>query len=121
MHIISVDDAFERMTGYSREEVKTLGMMQQDLIPEEDRTEYLCQINTGLAKQPFLFLEHRIHRKDGENIFVSCYGRVYYDSAARAERSEIIIADVKYLYLVQQMLDAAQVRVPIGAAQESGS
>ena len=121
MHIISVDDAFERMTGYSREEVKTLGMMQQDLIPEEDRTEYLCQINTGLAKQPFLFLEHRIHRKDGENIFVSCYGRVYYDFAARAERSEIIIADVKYLYLVQQMLDAAQVRVPIGAAQESGS
>lgn len=119
MHIISIDDAFEKLTGYSREEVKTLGMMQQDLIPEEDRTEYLCQINTGLAKQPFLFLEHRIHRKDGENIFVSCYGRVYYDSAARAERSEIIIADVRYLYSVQQLLDVAQVKVPIGAAQES--
>ena len=94
-------------------------MMQQDLIPEEDRTEYLCQVNTGLAKQPRLYLEHRIHRKDGENIFVSCYGRVYYDSAARAERSEIIIADVRYLYSVQQMLDVTQVRVPVGAAQET--
>lgn len=97
MHIISVDDAFKKLTGYSREEVKTLGMMQQDLIPEEDRTEYLCQVNTGLAKQPRLYLEHRLHRKDGTDIYVFCYGRVYYDSAARAERSEIIIADMRYL------------------------
>lgn len=102
MHIISVDDAFKKLTGYSREEVKTLGMMQQDLIPEEDRTEYLCQVNTGLAKQPRLYLEHRLHRKDGTDIYVFCYGRVYYDSAARAERSEIIIADMRYLYSVQQ-------------------
>lgn len=119
MHIVSVDDAFEKLTGYSREEAKN--MMQQDLIPEEDRTEYLCQVNTGLAKQPRLYLEHRIRRKDGENIFVSCYGRVYYDSAARAERSEIIITDMRYLYSVQQLVDAAQVRVPIGAAQEDES
>lgn len=102
MHIISVDDAFKKLTGYSREEVKTLGMMQQDLIPEEDRTEYLCQVNTGLAKQPRLYLEHRLHRKDGTDIYVFCYGRVYYDSAARAERSEIILADMRYLYSVQQ-------------------
>lgn len=102
MHIISVDDAFKKLTGYSREEVKTLGMMQQDLIPEEDRTEYLCQVNTGLAKQPRLYLEHRLHRKDGTDIYVFCYGRVYYDSAARAERSEIILADMRYLYSMQQ-------------------
>ena len=117
MRIVSVDDAFEKITGYSREEAAD--MVQQDLIPEEDRTEYLCQVNTGLAKQPRLYLEHRIHRKDGTDIYVFCYGRVYYDSAARAERSEIIIADIRYLYSVQQLLDVTQVRVPIGAAQET--
>ena len=36
-----------------------------------------------------VYLEHKIRRKDGTDSFVFCYGRVYYDSAARSQRFEI--------------------------------
>ncbi len=38
---------------------------QVDLIPEEERTEYLCKVNAELAKCPVVYLEHKIRRKDG--------------------------------------------------------
>ena len=38
----------------------------------------------------------------------SCFGRVYYDSAARAGRSEIIIADIANTYSMKMMTDAEQ-------------
>ena len=94
MRIVYMDENFESMTGYSPEEVRRSAMTQADLIPEEDRTDYLCQISAMLANNPKAYLEHKLRRKDGTDIYVLCYGRVYYDSAVRSERSEIIIANV---------------------------
>ena len=37
-----------------------------------------------------------------------CFGRVYYDSAARARRSEIIIVDINKTYSMQMLTDAEQ-------------
>ena len=37
------------------------------------------------------YLRHEIQRRDGERIQVACYGRRYFDSAARTFRNEIII------------------------------
>ena len=113
MKILSVDDAFETITGYSKDDIRKKQFFQVDLIPEEERTEYLCKINAELAKCPVVYLEHKIRRKDGTDNFVFCYGRVYYDSAARSQRSEITIADIRQTYSMKRLLDAEQNRAKI--------
>ena len=110
MKILSVDDAFETITGYSKDDIRKKQFFQVDLIPEEERTEYLCKVNAELAKCPVVYLEHKIRRKDGTDNFVFCYGRVYYDSAARSQRFEITIAAVSYTHLLRQKLRARQER-----------
>ena len=111
MPIVYIDENFEGMTGYTREDV--CGMRQVDLIPEEDRTEYLCKTNAQLAKSSQVFQEHKIRRKDGSDIYVFCYGRVYFDSAARAERSEIIISDIAATRSMKMLMDAEQSKAQI--------
>ena len=113
MKILSVDDAFETITGYSKDDIRKKQFFQVDLIPEEERTEYLCKVNAELAKCPVVYLEHKIRRKDGTDNFVFCYGRVYYDSAARSQRSEITIADIRQTYSMKRLLDAEQNRAKI--------
>ena len=108
MRIVYMDENFEKMTGYSPEEVRRNAMVQADLIPEEDRTAYLCQTSALLLKSPALFLEHKLHRKDGTDIYVFCYGRVYYDSAVRSERSEIIITNIANTYSMKMLSEAEQ-------------
>lgn len=110
MKIISVDDVFEKITGYSRADIQEKQLFQSDLIPEEERTEYLCKVNSELAKYPVVYLEHKIRRKDGSDIYVFCYGRAYYDSAARSQRFEITVADINHTYSVKRLLDAEQNR-----------
>ena len=107
-NILSVDDNFEKLTGYSGEDVEKNSMNQMDLIPEADRTEYLCRTNANLAKGTYVLQEHRLHRKDGKDIYVFCYGRVFYDSAVKQDRVEIIISDVSSTYSMKILTDAEQ-------------
>ena len=113
MYIVSVDENFEKMTGYTAEDIRQRPMLQADLIPEEDRIEYLCQTNASLAKNPLVFQEHKLRRKDGSDIYVFCCGRVYYDSVVRAERSEIIIADIANTYSMKMLTDAEQSKAQV--------
>ncbi len=106
--IVSVDDNFEIITGYTKEDIEKNNMTQLDLIPEEDRTEYLCQTNENLAKSTFVFQEHKLHRKDGVNIYVFCYGRLFYDSALQEGRYEIIISDISSTYSMKMLTDVEQ-------------
>ena len=105
--IISVDDNFEELTGYSKEDINNI-ITQIDLIPDEDKTEYLCQVNANLAKSTFVFQEHKIHRKDGRDIYVLCTGRMFYDSALQKDRGEIVIVDVSSTYALKMLTDAEQ-------------
>ena len=113
MKIVSVDEYFEKMTGYTMEDVRRNSMGQMDLIPEEERTEYLCQVNAELAKTPFVLKEHKLRRKDGTDMYVFCYGRVYFDSAIRGERSEIIITDISNTYSMKMLTDAEQKKAQV--------
>lgn len=113
MRIVDADDNFERLTGYTREDIRQKHIVQADLIPEEERTEYLCQTNASLAKSPLVFQEHKLRRKDGTDVYVFCFGRLYYDSAVRASRSEIIIADVTNTYSMKMLMDAEQNKAQI--------
>lgn len=104
-NIVSVDKAFEKLTGFTAEEVKNNHMNHLQLIPEEDRTEYLGLVMEETSKQPQAFFEHRLVRKDGTIIYVFCMGRQFYDSAARAGRSEIVVTDASATYSLRVMAD----------------
>ena len=101
--IISVDDNFEVMTGYTREDIREKKLSQDDLIPPEDLTEYLCLTSEVLANNQIAYFEHRIRCKNGSMIYVFCMGRVYYDSATREFCSEIIIHDSSNTFAMRVM------------------
>ena len=88
--IIDVDDRFEEITGYSRQNA-VQKLNQFDLVPEEDRSYYMMQVNNQFARGDYAYLEHNLQRKNGEVIRVICYGKRYFDSAAKAYQSEILI------------------------------
>ena len=115
LRIVETDENFEKMTGYSRSDVQSRKMRQTDLIPEEERTEYLCWLNAGIAKNSPQYLEHRIRRKDGGDIYVFCFGRVYFDSAVRTERTDVVIVDISKTYSIKSLMEAeadkAQIRL----------
>ena len=92
-NIIEVDDRFEELTGYSRAEAVGK-MVQIDLIPVEDRAYYLMQVNNQFVHGSMAYLRHEIQRKNGDRIQVACYGRRFFDSAAKSYRNEIIIFQV---------------------------
>ena len=88
--IVEVDDAFERLTGYSRNEV--VGRKSQyDLIPPEDRAYYIKLVNDQFMRGDLAYLKHEIERKDGERVWVICLGKRYFDSASRSFRAEILV------------------------------
>ena len=92
-YIVQVDDRFETLTGYSKEDVVNNHLSQLSLIFEEDRKEYLEFITPESGRGEDLYLEHRLRRKDGSSIYVYCYGHTFYDSAVGRNRSRIIVFD----------------------------
>ena len=91
--IIRVDDEFAQLTGYSREDAEGK-MTQFDLIPPEDLEQYLIQVSNGFAEKDVVYLRHPLRRKDGGLILVACCGERYYDSAAKAIRSEVRVFEI---------------------------
>ena len=88
--IIDIDDYFMEITGYTRQDVVDK-MSQYDLIPQEDRPFYIVQANNQFNKGDIAYLKHNIQRKDGTVVQIFCFGKRYFDSAAKAFRSEILI------------------------------
>ena len=93
MRIIKADDNFAKITGYTLEYIKETPLHQIDLIPEEDRVQYLLLLESQMANSTTVYFEHRLRRKDDSIIYVFCIGRIYFDSAAGETRSEIIVCD----------------------------
>ena len=94
MRIVEIDYNFENITGYTSEDIKYSVIHQIDLLPEEDRADYLLLVNETLAKHQVAFTKHRLQRKDGKTKNVMCIGRVYYDSVVKEEKSEIFIYEI---------------------------
>ncbi len=88
--IIDIDERFQELTGYTREE--TVGKLKQpDLLPIGERAYYILQVSKQLSSGDMAYLRHEIQRKDGVRIQVACCGRRYFDSAAKSYRNEIIV------------------------------
>ena len=106
--IIKADDNFEELTGYSRQEAENGSLNQTDLIPEEDRLDYLSKTAASLAQNMFALNEHRLLRKDGSTIYVFCYGKEYHDAAQQTDYFDIVITDVSKTYSLKMLSDAVK-------------
>ena len=91
--ILSVDDDFETITGYTKEDIKNGWLRQTDLIPEAHKEEYFRGVSKQLEKGDTVYMEHELLRKDGRHIYVLCYAKRHYDSASKTMRTEVIITD----------------------------
>lgn len=74
--IIDCDDYFLDLTGYTREDIKEQKVSQNDLIFEEDSELYKSMALRCIGKSGEAFLEHRIKRKDGKELYVFCIGNL---------------------------------------------
>lgn len=101
--IIEVSDEFTQQYGYTDEDIKNNIITQIDLIPNNDRGTYLCLLNRELANKSIGYFEHRILCKDNTIKYVICIGKKYFDSAAKEERSEILIANSLDTYAAKML------------------
>ena len=86
--VIEADDRFEEITGYTKEEA--IGKLTQfDLIPPENLSYYIMQINNAFTKGDAAYLRHEIVRKDGSRIWVLCFGKRFFDPVDKEFKSEI--------------------------------
>ena len=108
MKIIDIDENFERLTGYSADDLEKNPLYQNDLIPPEDRVEYMVNITHQLSRSPYAYCEHKVVRQDGTTIDVFCQGRDYFDPAVGEKRSEIIVCDVTDSHAMQTIVSSQE-------------
>lgn len=94
LQIISCDDMFEKLTGYTKEDVESGKLSQRSLLVEEDVEYYFQVVGEELAKNNEAYLEHRIQKKDGSIIFVFCLGAVDVDKETGETISVIRVTDM---------------------------
>ncbi len=92
MRVVECDDAFYRITGYTKEDIEAGKVYQNMLILDEDREEYFALVGPMLESRGELFVEHRIRRKDGSSIFVFCLGYLFKNEEGKIN-SKIRITD----------------------------
>lgn len=102
-NILSVNDGFTRITGYTEDDVKKYALTQNDLIFPNELGDYKDIVDNFMQENQEAYLEHRIKRKDGTARYVLCYGRQYYDSVSRSGRSEIVISDIEESMSIQAL------------------
>lgn len=91
--ILSADDDFEEITGYTGEDISGGWLTQKDLIPESQREEYFNAVAAQLAEGDVVYMEHELVRKDGHHVYVLCFAKRHYDSASKTIRTEVTIVD----------------------------
>lgn len=92
--ILSADQNFEKLTGYSSNDYTERVLKHTDLIPKSDIVEYMGKIRAMADSEQEAFLEHRLIKKNKECIVVFCYSRFYQDQATKERMAEIMITDV---------------------------
>lgn len=113
--IISFDNKFCMITGYSKKEVSALGLSQKDLIFEEDWDDYISAIIDEYKKylNPSTFscfLEHRIKRRNGTGFFALCYGRTYFNDETKRIEVSVILTDItNTIFMKQQREDKEKI------------
>lgn len=101
--IVDVDATFAEITGYTAEDVRARHMSQIDLVPAEERTDYIAMVASCLSRSSTVYLEHKLQRKDGSGIYVFCYAEKVFDATVKAARTKIVISDSSSTYSMRLM------------------
>lgn len=110
MRIIKIDNAFTELTGYTEDDINNNVIHQSDLLPKEDRKDYVIEVEKQLSHNSLAYIEHRILCKDGNIRYVYCLGKKYFDSAAHEEKSEIIVTNSTTTYSAQMLANNLEVK-----------
>jgi PAS domain S-box-containing protein len=92
-HFAAANEAFQKMVGYTAEELKSLGPL--DITHEDDREatqELIEDVQSG--KRQHLPIEKRYHRKDGKVIWVRVSAARALDSSGALQGIPAIVEDV---------------------------
>ena len=96
--IVEADACFREITGYDEEDWKDGGLSQFDLVPPTVRVEYAALVASQLASSTTVFLEHKLRRKDGRELFVYCYSEKIFVHTIKERRTKIVITDISTSY-----------------------
>lgn len=77
MKILKVDEGFEQILGYSAEDVERLQLHVKDIMLDEDWEDYTKIIYAKMSSRGEAYLGHRLKKKNGEIIYVFCFGRAF--------------------------------------------
>lgn len=105
--IIRVDEAFERLTGYTAYDVESAHLGQNDLLFEEDREDY-WHIIAQEQHRGATYLEHRLRRKDGTGCYVYCYGMEFKEDGRTL--TKIVVTDISNSNSTQREANVARNR-----------
>ncbi|MBN1240727.1 MAG: PAS domain S-box protein [Gammaproteobacteria bacterium] len=104
--IISANDRFCGITGYSREELLT--MTPFDLDPPEDRWTDLERVKSALADPAGTYhAEKRYLRKDGTYVWVHVAANILRDASGRPVQTAAIVLDISERKRAEQALQEA--------------
>lgn len=98
LKITEIDEEFTHITGYTKDDIKNNEIHQRDLLPQEDRFDYGLEVEKQLRTNSIAYIEHKLLCKNGSLKTVYCFGRKYFDSVERIEKSEIIIVNSTTTY-----------------------
>ena len=91
--ITKVNQDFTDITGYTMKDVEDSHLTIFDLVPSNQRKEYMRIVYQALDKGE-AYLSHELKCKDGRLIAVNCYGEVYNDKDSGHMCSRVLIVDV---------------------------
>jgi PAS domain S-box/diguanylate cyclase (GGDEF) domain len=92
LRIISFNDYFTKLTGFTAQDVYAGKMTLRDLIPPSIWEEYMIAVNRASKTDDGSgYFEHPILCKDGNSLVVLCYGRLRDDGS---DVSDILITDI---------------------------
>lgn len=103
--VIKADERFFKLMGYTAEDINKGNVTQKDLIPDDVWEEYV-QTMEGFRKYGGTgYIEHPLKKKNGDVIYVYCFGQSSYSEEFKKDVSSILISDISSKEAIQKEVE----------------
>lgn len=92
--ILEIDKEFTRILGYSKKDIQERKLTQKDIIFEEEWDQYTELLSKTRGDRGAAYICHRLKKKNGEGLFVFCFGEDRYNEKEGRMEGTILITDV---------------------------
>jgi diguanylate cyclase (GGDEF)-like protein/PAS domain S-box-containing protein len=104
--IVEIDDSFTKMLGYTMQDIIDNQMKLMDIMLEEDWEEYSETVARLLEKKGEAYLGHRLKKKNGDVIYVFCFGKLTQPDEQGIVYGEILISDISNTMELKRQVEA---------------